>query len=315
MLLLVGSSIARAQQSGRRPKIGFLYPGPAASAKIRIEAILDGLRTAGYRELDQIEVASRSAEGDSSRLPILARELIGLDPQIVVAVSTAAARSLQAAGATMPIVAHDLETDPVASGLIESYGRPGGTVTGVFFDFPEIRAKWLELLQEVVPALSRIGVVWDPASGSAQRDALVSATDGLNISAITIPVRALSELESAFEMAGQENLDALLILSSPLFGAQANLLADLALRHKLPTVTLFPDFARAGGLMAYGPNLLETYRPLGRMIAQILRGAAPGEIAVERPSKFELVVNVRAARAIGLTVPTAILLRADEVIE
>jgi putative tryptophan/tyrosine transport system substrate-binding protein len=143
----------------------------------------------------------------------------------------------------------------------------------------------------------------------------VSATDGLNISAITIPVRAMSELESAFEIAGRENLDALLILSSPLFGAQANLLADLALRHKLPTVTLFPDFARAGGLMAYGPNLLETYRPLGRMIAQIFKGAAPGEIAVERPSKFELVVNVRAARAIGLTVPTAILLRADEVIE
>jgi putative tryptophan/tyrosine transport system substrate-binding protein len=215
-----------------------------------------------------------------------------------------------------PSVAHDLETDPVASGLIESYGRPGGTVTGIFFDFPEIRAKWLELLQEVVPALSRIGLVWDPASGSAQRDALVSATDGLNISAITIPVRALSELESAFEMAGREKLDALLILSSPLFGAQANLLADLALRHKLPTVTLFPDFARAGGLMAYGRNLLETYRPLGRMIAQILRGAAPGEIAAERPSKFELGVNVvRAARAIGLTVPTAILLRADGVIE
>jgi putative ABC transport system substrate-binding protein len=245
----------------------------------------------------------------------MAAELIENKVDAVVAVSTAAIRMVQSASATVPIVGHDLETDPVAIGLIESYARPGGNVTGVFFDFPEFRTKWLELLKEVIPTVSNVALLWDPISGQAQLNAVKAAADELGLEAQTIEVRAPTEFDRAFLAVKRHGAEALIVLSSPLFGSASDQLADLALRHRIPTVTLFPDFARAGGLMAYGPNLLDTYRPLGVLVGKILQGAKPGDLPVERPSKFELVVNVRTARAIGLAVPTTILLRADEVIE
>ena len=194
--------------------------------------------------------------------------------------------------------------------------RPGSErITGVFFDFPDFRTKWLELLREVIPGLASIALLWDPASGVAQLEALQAAGDQLRLKARTLKVSAVGELEEAFATASRDGVDALLVLSSPLFGARPSVLAGLALRHKLPTVTLFPDFARAGGLIAYGPNLLDTYRPLGPLVGKILHGAKPADLPVERPSKFELVVNLKTAKAIGLTIPTSLLLRADEVIE
>jgi ABC-type uncharacterized transport system substrate-binding protein len=234
---------------------------------------------------------------------------------VVVAVSVAAVRAIMAASPTIPIVAHDLETDPVASGLIASYAQPGGRVTGVFFDFPDFRTKWLELLREVIPGLASIVLLWDPVTGPAQLEAVQGAADQMRLKASVLKVTAVAELDAAFAVASAGRVDALLILSSPLFGTRPGVLAELALRHKLPTVTLFPDFARAGGLIAYGPNLLDTYRPLGALLGKILQGTKPADLPVERPSKFELVVNVKAAREIGVTIPTAILLRADEVIE
>ena len=194
--------------------------------------------------------------------------------------------------------------------------RPGSErITGVFFDFPDFRTKWLELLREVVPGLASIALLWDPASGVAQLEALQAAGDQLRLKARTLKVSAVGELEEAFATASRDGVDALLVLSSPLFGARPSVLAGLALRQKLPTVTLFPDFARAGGLIAYGPNLLDTYRPLGPLVGKILHGAKPADLPVERPSKFELVVNVKTAKEIGVTIPTSLLLRADEVIE
>ena len=194
--------------------------------------------------------------------------------------------------------------------------RPGSErITGVFFDFPDFRTKWLELLREVIPGLASIALLWDPASGVAQLEALQAAGDQLRLKARTLKVSAVGELEEAFATASRDGVDALLVLSSPLFGARPSVLAGLALRHKLPTVTLFPDFARAGGLIAYGPNLLDTYRPLGPLVGKILHGAKPADLPVERPSKFELVVNVKTAKEIGVTIPTSLLLRADEVIE
>jgi putative ABC transport system substrate-binding protein len=307
--------VARAQRSERSAKIGFLYPGPVALARSRIEVILTGLRMAGYREGEQIQLVPRSADGDPTRLARLAAELIQEKVDVIVAVSTAAVRAVQAASATIPIVAHDLETDPVASGLIASYAQPGGRITGVFFDFPDFRTKWLELLREVIPGLASIALLWDPVSGLAQLQALQTAADQMRLKATVLKVSAAAEFDEAFAAASSERVDALLILSSPLFGARPSVLADLALRHKLPTVTLFPDFARAGGLIAYGPNLLDTYRPLGALVGKILQGIKPAELPVERPSKFELVVNVKTAKEIGVTIPTPILLRADEVIE
>jgi putative ABC transport system substrate-binding protein len=175
---------ARAQQPGKVPKIGFLYPGPVAASHARIDAILAGLREVGYRESRQVELVSRIADGDSAKLSTLAAELIHQEVDVIIAVSTAAIRMAQAATATttpIPIIGHDLETDPVASGLIESYARPGGQITGVFFDFPEIRSKWLELLQEAIPGLASVAMLWDPVSGPAQRKAAESAAERLNL--------------------------------------------------------------------------------------------------------------------------------------
>ena len=307
--------LAQAQRSERTARIGFLYPGPLAVAPPRIEIVLSGLRSAGYRQGEQVELVPRVADSDPARLPRLAAELIEEKVDVVVAVSTAAVRAVQAASTTIPIVAHDLETDPVASGLIASYAQPGGRITGVFFDFPDFRTKWLELLREVIPGLASVGLLWDPVSGVAQLEALQTAADQMRLKTNVLKVSAAPELNEAFAAASGARVDALLILSSPLFGARASVLADLALRHKLPTVTLFPDFARAGGLIAYGPNLLDTYRPLGLLVGKILQGTKPADLPVERPSKFELVVNVKTAKEIGVTIPTSILLRADEVIE
>ena len=306
--------VAQAQRSERTARIGFLYPGPLAVAPPRIEIVLSGLRSAG-RQGEQVELVPRVADSDPARLPRLAAELIEEKVDVVVAVSTAAVRAVQAASTTIAIVAHDLETDPVASGFIANYAQPGGRITGVFFDFPDFRTKWLELLREVIPGLGSIALLWDPASGVAQLEALQAAGDQLRLKARTLKVSAVGELEEAFATASRDGVDALLVLSSPLFGARPSVLAGLTLRHKLPTVTLFPDFARAGGLIAYGPNLLDTYRPLGPLVGKIFHGAKPADLPVERPSKFELVVNVKTAKEIGVTIPTSILLRADEVIE
>jgi len=307
---------ARAQQPGKVPKIGFLYP--VAASHVRINAILAGLREVGYREARQFELVSRIADGDFAKLSTLAAELIHQEVDVIIAVSTAAIRTAQAATATttpVPIIGHDLETDPVASGLIESYARPGGQITGVFFDFPEIRSKWLELLQEAIPSLGSVAMLWDPVSGPAQKNAAESAADRSNLTVKIFEVRTTTELSDAFRAAAREGVGAVLVLSSPLFGTHPNLLADLALHHRLPAITLFPDFARTGGLMAYGPNLLDTYRTVGSMAGKLLRNPKPSDLAIERPSRFELVVNVRTAKAIGVTIPTSISLRADEVIE
>ena len=319
-IMLIGGAAAwpraaRAQQSGPSRRIGFLYPGPQTAVASRIEILLAGLRMSGYREPERTQLVSRIADSDPRRLAPLAAELIEEKVDVVVAVSTAAVRAVQAASTTIPIVAHDLETDPVASGLIASYAHPGGRITGVFFDFPDFRTKWLELLREVIRGLASVGLLWDPVSGDAQLEALQTAADQMRLKTNVLKVSAAPELNEAFAAASGARVDALLILSSPLFGARASVLADLALRHRLPTVTLFPDFARAGGLIAYGPNLLDTYRPLGLLVGKILQGTKPADLPVERPSKFELVVNVRTAKEIGVTIPTSILLRADEVIE
>ena len=318
IILFGGAVVARPlrvnAQASNKAKIGFLHPGPAAAVPTRIEALFGGLRAAGYPE-QQVEVIWRAAEGDPARLAPLAAELVGQGVAVVVAVTMGAVRAVQAADPTIPILAQDLETDPVAAGVIKSYRSPGGNVTGVFFDFPEFRRKWLELLQEAIPNLSTVALLWDPATGSAQLKEMETASKQLRLKSVTLEVRAVPELNDALSVAKGHAVDAVLALSSPLFGTRPQLLADLTLRHRLPAITLFPDFARAGGLMAYGPNILDTYRPLGVLLGKILRGEKAGNLPVERPAKFELVVNLKTAKVLGISIPTSVLLRADEVIE
>jgi putative ABC transport system substrate-binding protein len=215
----------------------------------------------------------------------------------------------------IPIVAFDLETDPVGSGLVKSLARPGGNITGVFFDFPEFSKKWLELMKETLPQLERIGVLWDPATGFTQLRAIEAIATAMHLELDIAEVRALAELDTAMMTASRNNIGALVMLSTPIIGGSSQRLAEFALQRRLPAVTLFPDFARSGGLMGYGPNIHDGYRQTARMVAKVLQGAKPADLPVELPTRFELVVNRRTARAIGIELPTSLLLRADDVIE
>ena len=305
---------ARAQQS-KIPKVGFLYPGPSSAAAPRIGAFLEGLRAAGYSMPDQLELISRVADGDLTRLSPMAHELVDRNVDVLAAVAAAAANIARAATTTIPIVAMDLETDPVATGMIASLAHPGATLTGVFFDFPYFRAKLLELLKEAVPNLSKVAVLWDPNSGPAQLKEFESAADAIKLTLVKLEVRNVAEMNQAFGTAKQADVNAIILLSSPFIGGNTKLAADLALKYGLPAVTLFSEFAVNGGLMSYGPILLDIYRRLGGIAAKVLHGSNPADLPVELPTNFELVVNLNTAKAIGITIPTSILLRADLVIE
>jgi putative ABC transport system substrate-binding protein len=305
---------ARAQQS-RIPKVGFLYPGPSSAAAPRIGAFLEGLRAAGYSIPDQVELISRVADGDLTKLSPMAHELVEKNADVLVAVATSAANVARAATTTIPIVAMDLETDPVATGMIASLAHPGGNLTGVFFDFPDFRAKLLQLLKEVVPNLSKVAVLWDPNVSPAQLKEFESAADALKLILVKLEVRNVAEMNQAFAAAKQADVDAVILLSSPFIGGNTKLAADLMLRYGLPAVSLFSEFAVNGGLMSYGPILLDIYRRLGGIAAKVLHGSNPADLPVERPTNFELVVNLKTAKAMGITMPTSILLRADLVIE
>jgi putative tryptophan/tyrosine transport system substrate-binding protein len=307
--------LARAQQPSKVSRIGFLFPGTEAIAPIRIAAFREGLRAAGYREPEQIELIIRVTGGDPTRVAPMARELIERNVDILVPLSPAAVRATTSLTSTIPILAFDLETDPIGSGLVKSLARPGGNVTGVFFDFPEFSKKWLELMKEALPQLAKIGVLWDPATGFTQLRAIEAAAGIMNIKLKIVEVRALAELDEAMVTASRNGVDALVMLGSPIVGGSYKALADFTLRRRLPAVTQFPDFARSGGLMGYGPNLQNGYNQTARMVGKVLQGAKPADLPVELPTRFELVINLKTAKVIGIELPTSILLRADEVIE
>jgi putative ABC transport system substrate-binding protein len=216
---------------------------------------------------------------------------------------------------TVPIVALDLESDPVKSGFIERLSHPGGNVTGLFFDFPDFSTKWLELLGDTIPGLARLGILWDPGTGTVQLDAVTAAAERRKLTLQILQVASPSGMDRAFQAANDAGSQAVLALSSPIFGTIPQQVAEAALRHRMPTITLFPEYAEAGGLMAYGTNLTDLFRQAGEMVGKVLAGTNPADLPVERPSRFELVVNLKTAAALGLAVPQVIQLRADRLIE
>ncbi len=306
---------ARAQQPARPAKIGVLYPGLASNLPSRVTALRDGLQRLGYRESDNFELILRSADGDPTRMIPLAMELVERKVDVILAVSSPAVTAARSATTTTPIVAFDLESDPIGSGLINNFSRPGGQVTGIFFDFPEFSKKWLELLKEAMPQLSSVAVLWDPATGLMQRNGVEIAGKELNVKLEILEVSGLANLDDAILAASGKGVDAILMLSSPVFGTNPERVAGLTVGVRLPAVMLFPDFARAGGLMAYGVNPINIFRQGATIVAKVLRGSKPGEVPAELPTKFELVINLKTAKRLGIVFPTAILLRADEVIE
>jgi putative ABC transport system substrate-binding protein len=319
-IMLLGATAAwpiaaQAQQAPEVPRIGFVYAGSKAAAAVRIEAILSGLRVSGYAPPAQVEIVARTAEGDPAQIAPLVAEVIAKNVNVFIVNGPVVLHAAHLATRTIPIIALDLETDPVAGGVAASLARPGGNITGVFLDFADFTAKLMQILVESNPKLSRAAVLWDSSSGTVQIESVKKAAEKLNVELDVLEVQRPSDFDTAFSMANQRGASAMVMLSSPLIAPNVQVLAELALRHRLPAITLFPDFARAGGLLAYGPNLLSLHQLTGVLAGKVLRGANPGELPIERPTKFETVLNMRTARALGITIPTSLLLRADEVIE
>jgi putative tryptophan/tyrosine transport system substrate-binding protein len=317
-IALVGSAAAAwplaARAQTKTLQIGFLYPGADAGVAPRLAAFRSGLQSVGLRE-DQVAFVVRGTGGDADKLAAMVSDLVRRKVDLIHAVSPLAERAAQAATTTIPIIAGDLESDPVADGFVASIAHPGGNLTGVFLDFPDFGKKWLEFLKELLPQVTKVAVFWDPTTVKRQLDAVKSAAELLGLTIDTLEVRDIADAEAAFSTAEQRGAGAVILLPRPLVGSHTKAFADLALAHRLPSITLFTDFARDGGLMAYGPNLLANFRQEGVMAGKILQGAAAADLPVEALTKFEFVLNIKTAKQLNVKVPASVLLRADEVIE
>ena len=310
--VLVAPLAVDAQAPVKAARIGWLRGGlETPETRPRTDAFIQALHDLGYRVGQNATLAIRFPT--PATLSALAHELLQFQPDVIVASSPPATDAVRQATTTVPIVADDLERDPVASGLVERYSHPGGNLTGVFLDMPEFSGKWLELLREVVPGLTRVAVLWDPVTGPLHVRGLESAARRVGVQLHVLEVRSVEDFEGAFRAAMPEHPDAVIALSAPVVVTHGQHLAALALTHHLPAMTLFPRFARAGGLMAYGPDL-DIYRQAARLVVKILHGATPADLPIERPTELKLVINLKTAQALGLTIPPTLLFQADEVI-
>jgi ABC-type uncharacterized transport system substrate-binding protein len=302
---------ARAQQSSTLPRIGSIHTTRSENS----EAFFQALREGGYVHGQNVLLESRFSEGVLDPVDEFARELVALKCSVIFASNPYAIRAAMKATTTIPIVGVDLEDDPVANGWVENIARPGGNVTGVFLDLPELGGKQIELLREAVPTLSRLAVLWDATIGTVQFRATEMAAGRAGITLKSLPIQRVEDINEAFEHAAREQARGMVVLSSPLIFFQRSHIANLALNTRLPTISLFTASPKVGGLMAYGPHFPLMFARAANYVVRILAGAKPGELPIERPSRFELVVNVKTAKALGLTIPETLLVRADEVIE
>ena len=278
-----------------------------------IAALRAGLQDEGHVEGQHYRIDYHTPKTEADVVN-LARMLVRDKVDVIHASAYTAIHAAQQATKTIPIVAHDYETDPVAAGFVATLAKPGGNITGMFLDLPEISGKLLELLKTLLPGLRRIAVFWDPLTGKAQTIAVERAAKALDIEISVLEARA-GRLEQAVRAAESRKAGALLLLGSPVLSAEFTKIAEATLAARLPTIALLPAFARSGGLMAYGPDAPDQYRQEGRMIAKILKGTKPADLPVERPTKFYFLINLKTARAFGLAIPPSLLLRADQIIE
>jgi putative ABC transport system substrate-binding protein len=297
-------------------RVGFFRPAPPSPELDRIlEAFKRGLREQGYVEGQNVTIEVRFPTTTGDRLASIAADLVHLKPDAIFAAASSGIGAVRNATRTIPIVALDLETDPLASGIVASLDRPGGNVTGIFLDFPELGGKWLELVKEVAPKVSRVAVLWDPATGRVPLKGAEAAAPSLRLQLQVLEARGPGDFEAVFQSAIRARAGAVVTLSSPVFNTYRRLLVDLAAKHRLPTIMPFPLFADDGGLIAYGPDLIELYRQGGLMVGKVLKGAKPRDLPIERPNRFVLVVNMQTAKTLGVAIPQSVLIRADRVIE
>jgi ABC-type uncharacterized transport system substrate-binding protein len=314
---LIAPHNARGQHSAKLPRIGHLMLQPAEQLSTFINAFEDGLRALGYFPGQNVLIEHRSAEGRPERLPEVAAELVRLKVDVILAGVNPGIAAAKQATTSIPIVMV-YGSDPVAVGFIESLRRPGGNVTGGTADAdPAILSKNLELLREAVPRMSNAAIFWNSSFTGAPRyvTALEAAAGKIHMRLIRAPVQSTKDFEKAFVSMVKEGASAVVVLAETLTYVNRRLIGDLAVRHRLAAAAPFSEFADAGGLLSYGPNLPDFWRRAAVYVDRILKGAKPADLPVEQPSKLELVINVKTAKLLGLRVAPVVLARADRIIE
>jgi len=320
LLALGAAPFAEAQQAAKVPRIGYLFSNLATTSHLW-EAFRQGLRDLGYVEGRNVVIESRDAEGKLERLPAVAVELVALKVDVIVVGGTPQALAAMQATRTLPIVFAAVG-DPVSDGLVTSLARPGGNVTGFSTSSaaPEIIGKRLELLTQAVPGVTRAAVLWQPGGqGERTNKDLLHGTDvaarALGLRLQVVEVRGPDDFDRAFSDVTRERAGVLTVLGTTMFFNARRRLVDLAAKNRMPAVYPLREFVDAGGLMAYGPNLADLFRRAATYVDKIIKGAKPADLPVEQPTKFELVINLKTAKALGITIPQSVLARADEVIE
>ena len=315
--LLAAPRASEAQQPAKAARLGIL--GAGAAAGLRLEAFIQRLRDLGYVVGRNLVIEYRNHEGKEERLPALAAELVALKVDVILAVSTLPALAAMKVTRTLPIV-FAAAAEPVTSGLVTSLARPGGNVTGMSAVAPELVGKCLELLKQAVPGVSRGAVLWQPGAPDERTDKdmlmeaeVASRTLGVRLQAVK--ARGPEDFERAFSDVTKARAGALIVLTSVMFINERRRLVDLAAKNRLPTVYPQRDFVDVGGLMSYGPDFADLWRRAAAYVDKILKGVKPADLPVEQPTKFELIINLKTAKALGLTIPQSLLLRADQVIE
>ena len=309
---------ASAQQPARY-RIGHLaIAGPTDSPPpppANWGAFVQGLREAEYIEGRNVTFEHRSAHNQPELFPNLALELASLKVDVIFARGTWALAAAKNATRTIPIVGIDLEIDPVEAGLVESIARPGGNLTGLFLDLSELSGKHLQIIKEIIPGTSRVAVLGNPDINAPQIRELERVAQSLAMQTRVVGMRSATDLDGAFDTAKNWRADALIVLSNPLSSSYRTRIADVAAKAGLPSIYLYRAHVSAGGLLSYGPDLPDMFRRCGVYVGRILGGTKPADLAIECPARFELVVNLKTAKALGITIPEIILVRADEVIE
>jgi putative tryptophan/tyrosine transport system substrate-binding protein len=314
-MLFALSVSARAQQAQKIPRIGYLQVTASSAVAARTEAFRLGLRELGYVEGKNIVIDWRSADGKLERLPALATELVRFKVDAIVTSGATATRAVKEATKTIPIVMSN-DPDPVGDGIIASLARPGENITGLSALAPELNGKRLEVLREVVTKLSRVAVLRVPTSlGGGQKKDLELAAKAFGVTLQYLDVLVSKNIETTFQAVSKGRADGVLVLASGIISAQRAQIADLAVKNRLPAIYHEPRYVEAGGLMSYGVSVLNLDRRAATYVDKILRGAKPADLPVEQPTKFEFIVNLKAAKQIGLTIPPNVLARADKVIK
>ncbi|MGH7265797.1 MAG: ABC transporter substrate-binding protein [Candidatus Rokuibacteriota bacterium] len=307
---------ADGQAAARTPRVGLLRTGSAGAGDSAVDGFRQGLRERGYVDGETVALEYRWAEGKVDRLPALAAELVALEVDVIVTGGELAIGAARRATATIPIVM-GASNDPVGAGLVKSLARPGGNVTGMTILSPELSAKRLDLLKQLLPRVSRVAVLYNPAFPGSRLDLEQTQAAGraLRLTLQPVEVRTAEAVTQAFADRVLDQADALLPLADPFFTFLREPLVELAARHRRPAMYYWREFVEAGGLASYGPSLPDLYRRAAGHVDKILKGASPADLPIEQPTKFELAVNLKTARALGLAVPRSVLVRADHVIE